>query len=302
MRFQVEYEAPDRRPGFGYDRPRLREGDRVVVYGVLSGTTRVLAQRVVVVDSSGAREERLTGVVRANEPDRDRLILRLERGSLVEVAYGAGTTVARLGRRARPEDVAIGDTVWVEGRWTGNNRLIADRIEVTEDRGPRETWRSGDVGEVVAYDRPDREIQVRFGRTVRRVDARQAEIRVLVPRRTAGSGLRPGARVRVYGEERGASIVARRVDVIDLGEGDDRGETRIIEGQVRFVDPGARTITLATSDLGRVNRRVYVPSGTSIFRSGRRIDLREIQTGDRIRVQGEEDEGRVQAASIEVLR
>jgi hypothetical protein len=209
-----------------------------------------------------------------------------------------------LGRRARPEDVVAGDTVWIEGRWTARDRLVADRIEVTDDRGATAAWRSGDPGVIVSHDRGGRESQVRFGRSVRRVDSRQAEVRILAPRRAdaAGAVLRPGTRVRVYGEERGGIIVARRVDIVEFGTGDGRYENRVVEGQVRLVDPGARLVTLSTTDLPRVNRRVYVPSGASIFRSGRRIDLREIQTGDRIRVQVEEDEGRLEATYVEVLR
>src|SRR5262245_10697126 len=49
LSFQVEYTGRTGQPGFGVRPPTLREGDRVVVYGTMTGAGRVEARRLEVV-------------------------------------------------------------------------------------------------------------------------------------------------------------------------------------------------------------------------------------------------------------
>jgi Domain of unknown function (DUF5666) len=294
MSFQVEYVGRQGEPGFGVRLPTVREGDRVVVYGTLTGPGRLQARRIEVVGSGGVAGRRLTGQVRQVDRRRDRLSVRTDDGDEVEVEFTPQTVLARLGRRATPDDVRSGDAVWAEGRWIDRDRLVASRIEITDTT---EDWRTGESGEIVSVNRGDSVLRVRFRDGVRPVEVRDADL-IVAGRRANPDRLRAGARVRVYGEERGATIRARRVELLeDTG---DTGGTRILDGRVRSVDPGARLVILTTGDSARPTQRVYVPRDTRIERNGRRLDIRDIQTGDTIRVRGEPRDGQLEAGFIEI--
>lgn len=294
LTFQVEYTGRTGEPGFGVRPPSVREGDRVVVYGTMTGPGRLEARRLDVVSSGGMPGRRLTGQVRSVDPRRDRLSLRTDDGSLAAVEYSPQTVIARLGRSASPDDIRAGDAVWVEGRWLDRDRMQATRIEITDASGG---WRDGDSGEIVSVSRGDSVLRVRFGGDLRAVDVRSADL-IVDGRRANPDRLRSGARVRVFGEERGNTIRARRVEL--LGEPADDGQNQILDGRVRSVDPGARMVLLTVPDSPRPTQRVYVPRDTRIERNGRRLDIRDIQTGDTIRVRGATRDGQWEADSIEI--
>jgi Domain of unknown function (DUF5666) len=294
LSFQVEYSGRTGEPGFGVRPPTLREGDRVLVYGTMTGPGRLEARRLEVVSSGDVPGRRLTGQVRSIDTRRDRLSVRIDDGSLTTVEYLPQTVIARLGRRASPEDIRVGDAVWIEGRWLDRDRLEATRIEVTDTS---DGWRDGDTGEIVSVSRRDSLLRVRFSSELRPVDVRGADL-MADGRRANPDRLRPGARVRVFGEERGSTIRARRVEL--LGEVDEDSRSQIVDGRVRSVDPGARIVLLTIPDSPRPNRRVYVPQDTRIERNGRRLDIRDIQTGDTIRVRGATRDGQLEAEFIEI--
>jgi cytochrome c-type biogenesis protein CcmE len=294
MSFQVEYVGRSGQPGFGVRPPTVREGDRVVVYGTMTGPGRLEAQRLEVVSSGGVPGRRLTGQVRSVDPGRDRLSVRTDDGSLTSVEYSPQTIVARLGRRASPDDIRTGDPVWVEGRWLDRDRLQATRIEITDTSGG---WRDGDSGEIVSVNRGDSVLRVRFSSDVRPVDVRSADL-IVDGRRANPDRLRAGTRVRVFGEERGSTIRARRVEL--LAEVDEDSRNQVVDGRVRSVDPGARIVVLTVPDSPRPTQRVYVTRDTRIERNGRRLDIREIQTGDTIRVRGATRDGQLEADFIEI--
>jgi Domain of unknown function (DUF5666) len=295
MSFQVEYVGRQGQPGFGVRPPTVREGDRVVVYGTLTGPGRLQARRIDVVGSGGVTGRRLTGQVRQVDRRRDRLTVRTDNGDEVDVQYAPDTVVARLGRTASPDDVRAGDAVWAEGRWVDRDRLLASRIEITDTT---EDWRTGESGEIVSVDTRSAVLRVRFRDGIRPVDVRGADL-ISNGRRANPDRLRSGVRVRVIGEERGTTIRARRVELLE--DTIDEGGTRIFDGRVRSVDPGARLVVFTTDDPVRPTVRVYVPRDTRIEHNGRRLDIRDIQTGDTIRVRGEVRDGRLEAGFIEIL-
>lgn len=296
-RFQVEYDRSGR-PGFGVRPLDLEEGDRVVVYGRLLRDQRVLADRVVLVTRGEVTPEprRLIGEVRLIDRRRNRLTVRDGDSSIVEVEYTGRTVFARLGRRATSDDLQRGDTIWAEGIWQGPDHLLASRIEITAGSG----WRDGDLGEVVEINPRGTLFQVRFGRETRRVDGWSAQYwhagRPLSP-----STIRPGARVRVYGEAHGVTIRARRVEMLENGP-EIPTAVQTVEARVRLVDPGAQRIWVVPYADSPDYREIHVTATTTIFRNGRRVTLRDLQTGDRIRARGTEREGRFRAEVIETLR
>jgi hypothetical protein len=298
VRFVVEYDRSGT-SGFGVRMPRLREGDRVIVYGRLVGGNRVLSDRIVVVgqqEDGTVDPRRLTGQVRLLDRRRSRVSVRDTDGAIVDVEYNDRTVLARLGRRATPEDIRVGDTVWAEGRWQGRDTLAATRVEITAST----SWYDGASGEVVAVDRSGATAQVRFGRETRRVDLVDASFWVN-ERRVPARVLRPGTRARFWGEPAGSTIRARRVELLDEIAAAPEGLVTV-QARVRFVDPGAGTITIQSESGSPAYRQIYVSPQTTFDRFGRRVTLRDIQTGDRIRAQGTEREGRFWADLIEMLR
>jgi cytochrome c-type biogenesis protein CcmE len=298
MRFLVEYDRGGL-AGFGLRSPSLREGDRVVVYGRLVSGERILSDRIVAVGPGEGSVEgrRVTGVIRSVDRRRNRFTARESDGSQFEVRYTDQTVLARLGRRATPEDLREGDAIWAEGRWDGRDILLASRVEIT---AAASGWRDGEIGRVESISARDESFQARFGRESRRVDTRGAQF-WLGGRRVAGGSLRPGMTVRVYGDERGATIRATRV-VIDDSLTPDGPATSRLEGRIRQVDPGAQTIFLTPESSSGLYTRIYVPGNATVERFGRRVGLRELQTGDRIRARGSERDGRFTAEFVEVLR
>jgi hypothetical protein len=66
------------------------------------------------------------------------------------------------------------------------------------------------------------------------------------------------------------------------------------------VDPGARLVILTVPGSLRPTQRVSVSRDTRIERNGRRLDIRDIQTGDTIRVRGATRDGQIEAEFIEI--
>jgi hypothetical protein len=215
-RYDVEY--PRGGAGFGFNVANMREGDRVRVEGILTGTRLIEARRVVILNQSGDRDlgsGEITGRVTDVDRSRRRFSVRRDGGGTVRVAYDSGTSVRGLDRNDATR-IRDGDSVRVEGRWETRELLTARRIDVRGGSDRDGDWRSGDQGRIEFIGPRRREMRTRFGRTTWLVDVQRAEFRA-GGRRISVDDLRDGDPVRIYGEVRDGKIRATRVELTDFG-------------------------------------------------------------------------------------
>jgi hypothetical protein len=278
--YEVAYLGP--KSGFGVKPPTLRDGDRVEVLGAdVRGVFE--AEQITLLSGGGGSGNPGTVTGRLEAVGTSSSVLHVQsQGRQWRVDARESSIYNNRGQRIALRDLREGQRVQVRGRDTGSNEIRAQRVDVMDGGGGGGGNPGSITGRLEAVGTSSQVLHVQSQGRQWRVDARESSIYNSRGQRIALRDLREGSRVQVQGQETGGSeIRARRVDVVGDGGSTDGWQN----GERGRIDAVGTSSGILHVYFGGNKMRVNAKNAT-ISLNGRQRELRDLRSGDQVRVYG----------------